>query len=104
MAVVSQKVALITGAARGIGLAVARRFLADGFRVALLDIESELLAKSVGAVAHPDATLPLAFVVSEPRALPLVFGEIERRFGGLDVLVNNAGVAVFSPLIETSDA
>ncbi len=104
MAVVSQKVALITGAAPGIGLAVARRFLADGFRVALLDIESELLAKSVAALASPDATLALTCDVSDASAVALAFAEIERRFGRLDVLVNNAGVAVFSPLMDTSDA
>ena len=48
----SQKVALITGAARGIGLAVAKRFLADGWHVALLDIEAGLLEKSVTALAR----------------------------------------------------
>lgn len=104
MTAVSPKVALVTGAARGIGLAVARRFLADGFRVALLDIEGELLAKSVAALANPDATLALICDVSDANAVACAFAEIERRFGRLDVLVNNAGVAVFSPLMETSDA
>jgi NAD(P)-dependent dehydrogenase (short-subunit alcohol dehydrogenase family) len=104
MTVASQKVALITGAARGIGLAVAKRFLADGFGVALLDIEGELLAKSVSALARPDVTLALTCDVSDATAVASAIASIERRFGRLDVLVNNAGVAVFAPLMETSDA
>jgi NAD(P)-dependent dehydrogenase (short-subunit alcohol dehydrogenase family) len=104
MTAVSQKVVLVTGAARGIGLAVAKRFLADGFRVALLDIEGELLAKSVATLASPDATLALICDVSDAGAVASAFAEVERRFGRLDVLVNNAGVAVFAPLMETSDA
>jgi NAD(P)-dependent dehydrogenase (short-subunit alcohol dehydrogenase family) len=94
-----QKVALVTGAARGIGLAVAKRFLAEGWRVALLDIEGELLWKSVEALAAAGKTLGLHCDVSDARAV----AEIERRFGRLDALVNNAGVAVFAPLLETSD-
>ena len=100
----SQKVALITGAARGIGLAVARRFLADGFDVALLDIEGDLLATSVAALDRGDATLALTCDVADSDAVASAFSAIERRFGRLDALVNNAGVAVFAPLMETSDA
>jgi NAD(P)-dependent dehydrogenase (short-subunit alcohol dehydrogenase family) len=98
-----QKVTLVTGAARGIGLAVTKRFLAEGWRVALLDIEDELLAKSVEALAAPDHTLGLHCDVSDAKAVAHAFGEIERRFGRLDALVNNAGIAVFAPLLETSD-
>jgi NAD(P)-dependent dehydrogenase (short-subunit alcohol dehydrogenase family) len=104
MSTSSQKAVLVTGAARGIGLAVAKRFLAEGFGVALLDIESALLAKSVSALAKPDATLALTCDVSDANAVASAFAEIERRFGRLDALINNAGIAVFAPLMETSDA
>ena len=99
-----QKVALVTGAARGIGLAVAKRFLAEGWRVALLDIEAELLGKSAEALAAPGHTLSLHCDVSDAKMVASAFAEVERRFGGLDALVNNAGIAVFAPLLETSDA
>jgi NAD(P)-dependent dehydrogenase (short-subunit alcohol dehydrogenase family) len=99
-----QKVALVTGAARGIGLAVARRFLADGWQVALLDIEGDLLAKSVEALAAADRAIGLHCDVSDANAVARALTDIERRFGRLDALVNNAGIAVFAPLLETSDA
>ena len=60
-----QKVALVTGAARGIGLATAKRFLAEGWRVALLDIEGELLHGAVAGLADPDNTLALHCDVSD---------------------------------------
>jgi NAD(P)-dependent dehydrogenase (short-subunit alcohol dehydrogenase family) len=103
-----QKVALVTGAARGIGLAVATRFLAEGWRVALLDIEGELLSKSLEtlaaeALAAPGDTLGLQCDVSDARAVASAIAEIERRFSRLDALVNNAGIAVFAPILETSE-
>jgi NAD(P)-dependent dehydrogenase (short-subunit alcohol dehydrogenase family) len=99
-----QKVALVTGAARGIGLAVAKRFLAEGWRVALLDIESELLQRAVATLQNPDETLALACDVSDAAAVAAAIDTVGRRFGRLDALINNAGVAVFAPLMQTSDA
>ena len=100
----SSKVALVTGAARGIGLATARRFLAEGWRVALLDIEGELLKGAVAAIADPDNTLALHCDVSDAAGVAAAIDAIGNRFGRLDALVNNAGIAIFTPIMETSDA
>ncbi|QAU45081.1 SDR family NAD(P)-dependent oxidoreductase [Bradyrhizobium guangzhouense] len=99
-----QKVALVTGAARGIGLATARKFLAEGWRVGLLDIEGELLAKAVAGIGRGDDTLALTCDVSDATAVDAAMTALAQRFGRLDALVNNAGIAVFAPLMETSEA
>lgn len=104
MAASSQKVALVTGAARGIGLATAKKFLAEGWRVALLDIAGTQLTQAVTEIARPDETLALTCDVSDAAAVGAAIKSIEQRFGRLDALVNNAGIAVFAPLMETSDA
>jgi NAD(P)-dependent dehydrogenase (short-subunit alcohol dehydrogenase family) len=104
MTLAPQKVALVTGAARGIGFAVAKRFLADRWHVALLDIESELLCQSVHALDAAGNVLGLHCDVSDAIAVASAFAETERHFGRLDALVNNAGIAVFAPLLETSDS
>ncbi|MBR0775616.1 SDR family oxidoreductase [Bradyrhizobium diazoefficiens] len=99
-----QKVALVTGAARGIGLAAAKKFLAEGWRVALLDIEGELLSRAVADIGRSEATLALTCDVSNRAAVDAAMTTLARQFGRLDALVNNAGIAVFAPLMETSDA
>lgn len=90
-------VALVTGAARGIGLATAKRFAAEGWRVALLDV----LDAAPEAAALGDA-LALAGDVSDPGCAPAAMAAIRARWGRLDALVNNAGIADFKPLLETS--
>ena len=98
----ADKVALVTGAARGIGLAAAKRFLAEGWRVGLLDIDADNLKRTHAALARPDSTLALACDVADATAVSAAFAALAERFGRLDVLVNNAGIAVFKPLLETT--
>lgn len=95
-------VALVTGAARGIGLAAAKRFLAEGWRVALLDLDEAALQSSVAALAQPERTLALSCDLADPAAIEQAFAALVARFGRLDALVNNAGTAVFKPLLETT--
>ncbi|MFG6562046.1 SDR family NAD(P)-dependent oxidoreductase [Sulfitobacter sp. 1A15299] len=94
-------VALITGAARGIGLATAALFHAEGRRVVMLDRDAEELAE---AAATLSGALAITCDVSIPQQVAQAVAEVEQTFGRLDILVNNAGVADFGPLAETDFA
>jgi NAD(P)-dependent dehydrogenase (short-subunit alcohol dehydrogenase family) len=98
----ASRVALVTGAGRGIGLAAARRFLAEGWRVALLDIDAALLDAAMAAIARPEATLAITADVADAASAPSAMAAVRDRFGRLDALVNNAGTAVFKPILETT--
>ncbi len=95
-------VAVVTGGARGIGLAVAQWFLARGHRVALIDIDNQTLTRTQAALAEPERLLALHADVSLPQQVQAAFDAVEARFGRIDALVNNAGVAIFKPILETT--
>jgi meso-butanediol dehydrogenase / (S,S)-butanediol dehydrogenase / diacetyl reductase len=92
----------VTGAARGIGLAVAQRFLRDGYRVAMLDIDAPELAAAAKRLGKDDRVLGRACDVADAGQVKDCIEAVVERFGRIDALVNNAGVAVFKPLLETS--
>jgi len=97
----ARKVALVTGAARGIGLATANRFLADGWRVALLDIDNETLSRTHAALAS-DNVIAICCDVADAAGVANAVAEVARKFDRLDALVNNAGIAIFKPILEVT--
>lgn len=100
----SSKVALVTGAARGIGLAVTRRFLDEGWNVGMLDIDAPELAKAMVALDAPERTVALVCDVAIEAQVGAAVTRLDARFGRIDALVNNAGVAVFKPVLEHTAA
>ena len=96
-----QKVAVVTGAARGIGLAVAQKFIEQAYRVALVDIDAPALDAALRTLPAGQA-LAIACDVAEPRQVGEAVKQVEARFGRIDALVNNAGIAVFKPLLGTT--
>jgi len=97
-----KKTALVTGAARGIGRATVKRFLEDGWRVALLDIDGDNLKKTMAAIAKPDLTLAITCDVADPAGVVRAIDTVAQKFGRLDVLVNNAGIAIFKPILDVT--
>lgn len=97
----TQKVAVVTGAARGIGLGVAEKFLAAGYAVALLDIDAATLAATSQRL-EGQAALPIVCDVSKPDQVAAAVAQIDQHFGRIDALVNNAGIAIFKPILETA--
>ena len=100
--VANSPVAIVTGGARGIGLAIGRWFLANGYRVALLDIDEATLAATAAQFTGADDVLCLPCDVSNPDSVNTAIAQVHAQFGRIDALVNNAGIAVFKPIGETT--
>ena len=95
------KVAVVTGASRGIGLAVARRLVAEGARVAVTGRNPEALAAAVTSLGGPDHALGIAGHAADPDHREHVVTEVVERLGSLDLLVNNTGInPAHGPLLE----
>lgn len=93
------KVALVTGAARGIGLATTNRFLEEGWKVVMIDRDGDELRKVSTPMANAFA---ITADVSRQEDVRAFMAEIDQRLGKLDAVVNNAGIADFGPIEETT--
>jgi meso-butanediol dehydrogenase / (S,S)-butanediol dehydrogenase / diacetyl reductase len=100
----SSQVAVVTGGARGIGRAIGAWFLRDGQRVVLLDRDGPTLDRTVAELGHANALLGLHCDVSDPAQVERAVAATLERFGRVDALINNAGVAVFKSALDTSFA
>jgi rhamnulose-1-phosphate aldolase/alcohol dehydrogenase len=99
------RVALITGGAGGIGSATAERYLAEGACVMLADIDEAALDRTAGALAQrfgKDVVRSASVNVTDEAAVAVAFAETAVEFGGLDILVSNAGIASSAPIEETT--
>lgn len=95
------KVALVTGSANGIGLAIAKRLYEEGANVALADWNEEQLANAVESFDKQRVSAH-SIDVSDPDKVAALISDVVTRFGKLDILVNNAGVHVPGSVIEGS--
>lgn len=99
------RVALVTGGAGGIGSATAARYLREGACVMLADIDEAALAETVASLTEqfsPDVVRAVAMNVTDEDAVAAAYAEIAAEFGGVDILVSNAGIASSAPVTETS--
>lgn len=100
----TQKVALVTGAAAGIGAAICRRFAADGMAVGVLDLKRENAQKVVDEItAAGGKAVALAADVSNREQVRAALQELRAAFGPVTVVVNNAGITGWIPFEEITD-
>ena len=97
----NRNVALVTGAARGIGLATTDLFVEEGWHVAMIDIDAAELSKAAQPREHVTA---IECDVSDPKAVDETIAKVVNELGGIKALVNNAGLADFGPIEETTFA
>ena len=104
--ILKNKVALVTGASRGIGAAIAERLAKDGFTTVINYAGNAALAEELAQTIEKAGGKALTAQgdVADPDAVRRMFDAAETAFGGVDVLVNNAGIMLLSPLANVDDA
>ncbi len=95
------KVAIITGGARGIGAAIADRYVAEGARVAVADLSFVEAKETAGR--HGEKAFAVALDVTKTASIEQAVESVVARWGGVDILVNNAGVFDMGPIVEVTE-
>ncbi|MFV2121579.1 bifunctional rhamnulose-1-phosphate aldolase/short-chain dehydrogenase, partial [Streptomyces sp. Act-28] len=96
------RVALVTGAGSGIGRAIARRLADEGACVVVADLDAERAAAVAEEIGGPDRAVAVTVDVTEEGQIAVAFREALLAFGGVDLVVNNAGISISKPLLETT--
>jgi len=96
------RVALVTGAGSGIGRAVAERLAAEGACVVVADLDGDSAAAVAGDIGDADAAVAATADVSDEQQVAQAFRRAALAFGGVDLVVNNAGLSISRPLVETT--
>jgi NAD(P)-dependent dehydrogenase (short-subunit alcohol dehydrogenase family) len=96
------KVALVTGGARGIGAAIVDRYVAEGARVAVADISVAPVRET--ATRYGDKAFAVTLDVTKMASIDAAIESVVQRWGGLDILVNNAAVFDLAPIVEVTEA
>src|SRR5437879_7982143 len=94
------RTAIVTGGARGIGFGIARRFVTEGARVVIADVDADAGARAAASLA--DAAQAVRADVSRPPDVTRLIDQTLAAFGRLDILVNNAGVSLPAPFLDVS--
>jgi rhamnulose-1-phosphate aldolase/alcohol dehydrogenase len=97
------RVALVTGAASGIGKAIAQRLAREGACVVVADLDLQKATDAAAEIGGTDVAVGVAADVSDAEAVATAFREAVLAFGGVDLVVNNAGLSISKPLLETTE-
>ena len=100
----SARVALVTGAGSGIGRAISHRLAAEGACVVVADRDGDAAARVAGELGDTDVAVDVVADVTDATAVQEMVREAALVFGGVDLVVNNAGLSVSKPLLETTEA